>query len=102
MWAYGSIQDIRKPRGAIDLSQGRDGILRSRGPTRPAARVRITRSSGPTTDLVYSHGFYGNFTREDVAASAARARRPGRSQGEGRAGRRRHPIIRPAAALGLG
>ena len=49
VWAYGSIQDYGSRRGVVDLSKGRDRIPPSPGRTRPAARVRITRSSAPTT-----------------------------------------------------
>ena len=84
VWAYGSIQDYGSRRGAIDLTRGRDripAVAWSDAPGGEGSHHAIERSNN---DIVYSHGFYGNFTREDVAASAAeRAAGPGRRPGPG-------------------
>jgi photosystem II stability/assembly factor-like uncharacterized protein len=102
VWAYGSIQDYGSRRGAIDLSKGRDRIPAvpwSDAPGGEGSHHAIERSNN---DIVYSHGFYGNFTREDVAVSAAeraQAQAGGQAQGRGR-GRAGVTNIRPPAATG--
>ena len=100
VWAYGSIQDYGSRRGAIDLTRGRDripAVAWSDAPGGEGSHHAIERSNN---DIVYSHGFYGNFTREDVAASAAeraQAQAGGQAQGRGR-GRAGVTNIRPPVA----
>jgi photosystem II stability/assembly factor-like uncharacterized protein len=100
VWAYGSIQDYGSRRGVIDLTRGRDripAVAWSDAPGGEGSHHAIERSNN---DIVYSHGFYGNFTREDVAASAAeraQAQAGGQAQGRGR-GRAGVADIRPPAA----
>ena len=100
VWAYGSIQDYGSRRGAIDLTRGRDripAVAWSDAPGGEGSHHAIERSNN---DIVYSHGFYGNFTREDVAASAAeraQAQAGGEAQGRGR-GRAGVTNIRPPVA----
>ena len=104
VWAYGSIQDYGSRRGVVDLSKGRDripAVAWSNAPGGEGSHHAIERAN---TDIVYSHGFYGNFTREDVAASAAgRGAAPagGQPQGRGR-GRPGVTNIRPPHASGDG
>ena len=98
-WAYGSIQDIGSRRGRVDLTQGPrphpgGRVVRAR----QAAKDRITPSIRSNPNIVYSHGFYGNFTREDLGGRAARRLRraqPGRSVAAAR--RAGVTAIRPAA-----
>ena len=100
VWAYGSIQDYGSRRGAIDLTRGRDripAVAWSDAPGGEGSHHAIERSNN---DIVYSHGFYGNFTREDVAASAAeraQAQAGGEAEGRGR-GRAGVTNIRPPVA----
>ena len=100
VWAYGSIQDYGSRRGVIDLTRGRDRIppvAWSDAPGGEGSHHAIERSNN---DIVYSHGFYGNFTREDVAVSAAeraQAQAGGQAQGRGR-GRAGVTNIRPPVA----
>ena len=100
VWAYGSIQDYGSRRGVIDLNRGRDripAVAWSDAPGGEGSHHAIERSNN---DIVYSHGFYGNFTREDVAASAAeraQAQAGGQAQGRGR-GRAGVTNIRPPVA----
>jgi photosystem II stability/assembly factor-like uncharacterized protein len=102
VWAYGSIQDYGSRRGVVDLSKGRDripAVAWSNAPGGEGSHHAIERSNN---DIVYSHGFYGNFTREDVGQSAAgRGAVPagGQQQGRGR-GRPGVTNIRPPATLG--
>ncbi len=100
VWAYGSIQDYGSRRGVIDLNRGRDripAVAWSDAPGGEGSHHAIERSNN---DIVYSHGFYGNFTREDVAAAAAeraQAQAGGQAQGRGR-GRAGVTNIRPPVA----
>ena len=49
------------------------GSRPSRARTRPAAKARITPSIPTNPNIVYSHGFYGNFTpRPDLGAAGRR------------------------------
>ena len=73
VWAYGSIQDYRQP----PRTRGSDSRpcplpVWSNAPGGEGSHHAIDRSNN---DIVYSHGFYGNFTREDLSA----ARPPGRA-----------------------
>ncbi len=101
VWAYGSIQDYGSRRGVVDLSKGRDripAVAWSNAPGGEGSHHAIERSNN---DIVYSHGFYGNFTREDVAQSAAgrgAAQAGAQPQGRGR-GRVGVTNIRPPATL---
>jgi photosystem II stability/assembly factor-like uncharacterized protein len=89
VWAYGSIQDYGSRRGVVDASEGRDripAVAWSNGPGGEGSHHAI--ESG-NNNIVYSHGFYGNFTREDVSLSAAgRGAAPaeGEARGRGRPG----------------
>jgi photosystem II stability/assembly factor-like uncharacterized protein len=100
VWAYGSIQDYGSRRGVIDLTRGRDqipAVAWAEAPGGEGSHHAIERSNN---DIVYSHGFYGNFTKEDVAASAAeraQAQAGGEAQGQGR-GRAGVTNIRPPVA----
>ena len=82
--AYGSMQDYGSRRGVVDLSKGRDKIPAVEWSNAPGGEGSHHAIDPANNDLVYSHGFYGNFTREDLAASGrgrrARADRGGRAQ----------------------
>jgi hypothetical protein len=102
VWAYGSIQDEGSRRGVVDLSKGRDripAVAWSDAPGGEGSHHAIERNNN---DVVYSHGFYGNFTREDVARSAegrGAAQQGGQQQGRGR-GRAGVTNIRPPVKEG--
>jgi hypothetical protein len=80
MWAYGSIQDIGSRRGQIQIPEPR--VLRPGAPFIPAAAWEAApggegsnHAVDPTNpNIVYSHGFYGDFTRTDLGATAAGGR----------------------------
>ena len=66
-WAYGSIQDVGSRAGPGGRQQGpRSHPGRRMDPRRPAARAPITPSIRRTRTSSIPHGFYGNFTREDL------------------------------------
>ncbi len=71
-WAYGSIQDHGSRRGRLVLSQGRDTIPPQEWVTAPGGEGSFHAIDTRDPNVVYSHGFYGNFTRTDQAAAAAR------------------------------
>lgn len=77
-WAYGSIQDIGSRRGKIDLSQGRDNIPAVEFENAPGGEGSHHAIDPKNPNIVYTHGFYGNFTRTDLSVPPpARGRRGG-------------------------
>jgi photosystem II stability/assembly factor-like uncharacterized protein len=105
-WAYGSIQDHGSRRGRVDVSQGRDRIAAQEWSNAPGGEGSFQAIDPANADVVFSHGFYGNFTRTNQAeVEAARGRRGegnagaggGGGRGRGRAG---VTNIRPATAEG--
>jgi photosystem II stability/assembly factor-like uncharacterized protein len=82
-WAYGSIQDIGSRRGRIDLRNGRGGIPAVEWENAPGGEGSNHAIDPANVNLVYSHGFYGNFTRTDLSIPAPpRGRRGGGGEGE--------------------
>ncbi len=82
-WAYGSIQDHGSRRGRVDLSKGRDQIPAVAWEGAPGGEGSNHAIDPTNPNIVYSHGFYGNFSRTDLSV-AAPAR--GRGRGAGAAG----------------
>ena len=77
-WAYGSIQDHGSRRGKIDLSQGRDKVPAVAFENAPGGEGSHHAVDPTNPTIVYTHGFYGNFTRTDLNVPApARGRRGG-------------------------
>jgi photosystem II stability/assembly factor-like uncharacterized protein len=70
-WAYGSIQDVGSRRGKIDLSSGRDRIAPVEWTLAPGGEGSFHAVDLDSPSTVYSHTYYGNFTREDVSIPAA-------------------------------
>jgi photosystem II stability/assembly factor-like uncharacterized protein len=105
VWAYGSIQDHGSRRGRIDLSAGRDRLPAVEWIDAPGGEGSHHAIDPEDANVVFSHGFYGNFTRTDQAVVAA-ARAGGAQSGEGGGrGRRGGPQagvrnIRPPAEEG--
>lgn len=66
-WVYGSIQDIGSRRGKLDLSQGRDKIPAVDFEGAPGGEGSNQAIDPTNPTIVYSHGFYGNFTRDDLS-----------------------------------
>lgn len=88
-WAYGSIQDIGSRRGRIDLSQGRGAIPAVAWENAPGGEGSNHAIDPANPNIVYSHGFYGDFSRSDLA---------GRAEG-GRGGRTAIQPADPTAEL---
>ena len=86
----------RQPaRPASICRQGRDRIPAVEWSDAPGGEGSHQAIDPANPNIVYSHGFYGNFTREDLAVRAGRRRRPAQPAGPRRApGRDGHP---PAA-----
>ena len=76
-WVYGSIQDIGSRRGKLDLSQGRDKIPAVDFEGAPGGEGSNQAIDPTNPNIVYSHGFYGNFTRDDLSIPSQRGRRGG-------------------------
>ena len=71
-WAYGSIQDHGSRRGRLIVSQGRDSIPAQEWVTAPGGEGSVHAIDVTDPNIVFSHGFYGNFTRTNQAAAATR------------------------------
>jgi photosystem II stability/assembly factor-like uncharacterized protein len=69
-WVYGSIQDVGSRRGRLDLSAGRDRIPAVDWTSAPGGEGSYQAVDHTNANIVYSHGFYGNFTREDLSIAA--------------------------------
>jgi len=80
IWAYGSIQDQGSRRGRVDISKGRASIPAGAWSNAPGGEGSNQAIDPANNDIVYSHGFYGNFTREDMSQVGERGR--GRGRGE--------------------
>ncbi len=101
-WAYGSIQDVGSRRGKVDLAPGRDRIPAAEWTAAPGGEGSFQAVDHENPNIVYSHGFYGNFTRDDLSippaprggAGTAGARAEGAGAG-GRGGPQRSTRIRP-------
>jgi len=94
-WAYGSIQDVGSRRGKVDISGGRDRIAAVEWSAAPGGEGSYQAIDSENPATVYSHTYYGNFTRQDLnippaprrggaggdaAAAAGRSQTPGRPQ----------------------
>lgn len=77
--AYGSIQDIGSRRATIDLSKGRDTVAPVEFENAPGGEGSHHAIDPTNPNIVYTHGFYGNFSRTDV--SQAGGGRGGRGGG---------------------
>ncbi len=95
-WAYGSIQDVGSRRGKVDVSAGRDRIPAVEWTAAPGGEGSFQAIDPENPDIVYSHGFYGNFTRDDLSIPAPqRGRRGGGGDTDA-------PAAAPTAARGTG
>jgi photosystem II stability/assembly factor-like uncharacterized protein len=96
-WAYGSIQDMGSRRGKVDLSTGRDHIPAVDWVDAPGGEGSHHAIEPTNPAIVYSHSFYGNFSRDDmgVASTATGRGAAGRRGREGRGAPVRGTVIRP-------
>jgi photosystem II stability/assembly factor-like uncharacterized protein len=85
-WAYGSIQDHDSFRGRVDVISGRDKIPAVEWLRAPGGEGSHHVVDPTNPNIVYSHGFYGNFTREDLSQSQTATSGGGGGRGRGRAG----------------
>ena len=92
-FAYGSIQDDGSRRGRIDLSAGRDRLPSVEWTNAPGGEGSHHAIDPANVNTVFSHGFYGNFTRTDVSGLPAQGGGRGRGRGRGNA-----TNIRPQSA----
>ncbi len=102
-WAYGSIQDVGSRRGKVDISGGRDRIPAVEWSAAPGGEGSYQAIDSENPAIVYSHTYYGNFTRQDLNIPPPPPRRggaggdaaavTGRSQSPGRP--QRTTTIRP-------
>ena len=76
-WIYGSIQDIGSRRGKLDLSRGRDNIPAVAWESAPGGEGAHHAVDPTNPNIVYTYGFYGNFTRTDLSIPAPQRGRRG-------------------------
>jgi photosystem II stability/assembly factor-like uncharacterized protein len=76
-WAYGSIQDHNSHRGIVDLKGGRDRIPAVEWQRAPGGEGSHHAVDPTDPNVVYTHGFYGNFTRTDLSIPAPQRGRRG-------------------------
>jgi hypothetical protein len=86
-YAYGSVQDAGSYRVAIDARTSRDKFAPFKWERAPGGEGSVHSIDPLNPEIVYSHGFYGGFTRADV--TPRKQRDPNASKG-----------IRPPAAAG--
>ncbi len=67
-FAYGSIQDDGSRRGLVDFRAGRDRIPATAWSNAPGGEGSHHAIDQAAVNTVYSHSFYGDFTRTDVGA----------------------------------
>lgn len=98
--AYGSVQDYGSRRGLIDVGSGRRTLQAVEWTIAPGGEGSHHAIDPTDANIVYSHGFYGNFTRANASVSAESS--PG-SQRQARAdGPDNKPVsIRPPAPEGV-
>ena len=100
-WAYGSIQDIGSRRGKVDLGPGRDRIPAGEWTSAPGGEGSYQAIDPENLNIIYSHSFYGNFTRDDLSIPVPPGRRgrgnasTGSGRSAGRSGPQRSTPIRP-------
>ncbi len=100
-YIYGSIQDSGSRRVALDLSKGRDNLEPLNWQGAPGGEGSNQAIDPANPNIVYSHGYYGNFTRTDLTPRPVDAANPqpaAKGGGRGRAGVSKN--IRPQIAPG--
>jgi photosystem II stability/assembly factor-like uncharacterized protein len=94
----------RQPRGKVDIAGGRDHIPAVEWTAAPGGEGSHHAIDPQNLNIVYSHGFYGNFTRDDQSIPAPQRGRRGagtdtstaaQAEGRGRGGPQRSTPIRP-------
>ena len=83
IWAYGSIQDHGSRRGRIDVSSGRGAVQPVAFENAPGGEGTNHAVEPGNPNIVYSHGFYGNFSRSDLGAPPPAPDAAGRGRGRG-------------------
>jgi len=75
-WAYGSVQDIGSRRGRIDISKGAGSVPAVSFEGAPGGEGSNHAVDPDNPNIVYSHGFYGNFSRTDLSAGGRGGSKP--------------------------
>ena len=99
-YIYGSIQDTSSRRVALDLSKGRDTLQPLSWLGAPGGEGSNQAIDPAAPNIVYSHGYYGDFTRTDLTPQPAAAAAPARGGGGGGRGGGVAKNIRPQIGPG--
>jgi len=98
-YIYGSIQDNGSQRVALDLSPGRDTLKPLSWQSAPGGEGSNQAVDPAEPNIVYSHGYYGNFSRTDLTPRPSAPGDPQAARGAGR-GRGAAKNIRPPIGPG--
>jgi photosystem II stability/assembly factor-like uncharacterized protein len=98
-WAYGSIQDHGSRRGQVVLAKGRDNIPPQEWEAAPGGEGSFHAIDVADADVVYSHGFYGNFTRTNQAVATPRRTDRGSPGEPDEPGERQRPTTAGVVAI---
>jgi photosystem II stability/assembly factor-like uncharacterized protein len=99
-YIYGSIQDNGSQRVALDVSQGRDNLKPLAWQSAPGGEGSNQAIDPTDSNIVYSHGFYGNFSRTDLTPRPPAPGDPQAARGGGRGRGGQAKNIRPPIAPG--
>jgi photosystem II stability/assembly factor-like uncharacterized protein len=94
-YIYGSVQDTGSRRVALDLSKGRDTLKPLNWQSAPGGEGSNQAIDPTDPNIVYSHGYYGSFTRTDLSSQAAPAAARGGGGGRRGAAKDIRPQIGP-------
>ena len=98
--AYGSVQDAGSYRTAVNIARGRGAFLPQTWDGAPGGEGSLHAIDPTNPNLVYSHGFYGNFTRAEYPAATGRAAGAGAAKAPAQPVRPTNTPIRPKADAG--
>lgn len=83
---YGSVQDTGSHRVALDVSHGWSAIAPLNWESAPGGEGSNQAIDPANPNIVYSHGYYGNFSRADYGQPVAPTPPPARAGGVGAGG----------------
>ena len=98
--AYGSVQDAGSYRTAVNIARGRGAFAPQKWDGAPGGEGSLHAIDPTNPNLVYSHGFYGNFSRAEYPAATGRASGAAAAKGPAQPVRPTSTPIRPKTEAG--